>query len=191
VKQHLSTEPTRQVGHAGISSSISRRWSHQLPLPFRRQPTPENIASISARARGLWDAIYEPHSSKLLSKLSSSHPDLPVHILNSHYGALLSDPPANDNTLPGHAKIGRILTSVVAISCLRAQQGVGPQVTSHVFGLKKSVLEGGGLGDELPIQGQDFLASDEGAQWVLRTVDEVVASLSPGGRSSFAATAKL
>jgi hypothetical protein len=64
-------------------------------------------------------------------------------------------------------------------------------VTSHVFGLKKSVLEGGGLGDELPIQGQAFLASDEGAQWVLRTVDEVVASLSPGGVSSFAATSKL
>lgn len=64
-------------------------------------------------------------------------------------------------------------------------------MTSHVFGLKKSVLEGGGLGDELPIQGQAFLASDEGAQWVLRTVDEVVASLSPGGSSSFGATAKL
>ncbi|KAH8087110.1 hypothetical protein HD553DRAFT_328469 [Filobasidium floriforme] len=177
VKTHLSTEPTRQ-------------------------PTPENIESISARARDLWDSIYDPHSSKLLSKLSCSHPDLPVHILNSHYGALLSDPPFqandndNDNNLPGlaklgHAKIGRTLTSVVAIACLRAQQGVGPQVTSHVFGLKKSVLEGGGLGDELPIQGQAFLASDEGAQWVLRTVDEVVASLRPDGSSSFAATAKL
>lgn len=146
--------------------------------------------AISQRAKSLWDGIYEPHSAKLLSKLAESHPDLPVHILNSHYGALLSDPPAE--TIPsGHAKIGRVLTSVVAIACLRAQQGVGPQVTSHVFGLKKSVLEGGGLGDEAPIQGQEFLASDEGAQWVLNTVDDVVSSLSSDGRSSFGTSAKL
>lgn len=158
---------------------------------FHREPTAKNIQSITVRGRDLWDAIYEPHSVKLLSKLSSSHPDLPVHILNSHYGALLSDPSV-DTTSPGvHAKIGRVLTSVVAIACLRAQQGVAPQVTSHVFGLKKSVLEGGGLGDEAPIQGQSFLASDDGAQWLLGVVDEIVSSLSPGGSSSFGAAAKL
>jgi hypothetical protein len=109
-----------------------------------------------------------------------------VHILNSHYGALLSDPPTSDlPPFPSHAKIGRILTSVVAMSCLRAQGGVGPQVTSHVFGLKKSLLEGGGAEGEPVLEGQDWLTSDEGAQWVLNSVDDIVETVA-GRVTSFA-----
>ncbi len=148
-----------------------------------RQPTSSNIDSIASRGQSLWDAIYQPHAVKLLHKLADSHPDLPVHILNSHYGALLSDP---FNTAPeGHFKIGRVLTSVVAMACLRAQRGVGPQLTSHVFGLKKSLLEGGGAESEAELQGQDWLTSDEGVEWVLNSVDEVSAVVGKG-KTTFA-----
>lgn len=133
-----------------------------------RQPT--DIPALFARGMGLWDGIYEPHSKKLVAKLGDSHPDLPVHILNSHYGPLLSDPAG---PVPeGAFLLGRVLTSVIAIAGLRAQTGVGPQVTSHVFGLKKSLLEGGG-GDGQVLQGQEWLTSDEGVTWVLESVDEI------------------
>lgn len=116
----------------------------------------------------MWDGIYEPHSKKLIAKLTASHPDLAVHILNSHYGPLLSDPAPQ----PGIYQLGRVLTSVVALTTLRAQTGVGPQVTSHVFGLKKSILEGGGGNGDV-LKGQEWLTSDEGVTWVIESVDDV------------------
>ncbi|BEI86289.1 hypothetical protein CcaverHIS002_0605760 [Cutaneotrichosporon cavernicola] len=136
-------------------------------LPLRQ---PRDIAALYERGMGLWDGIYEPHSKKLVDKLGDSHPDLPVHILNSHYGPLLSDP---EGPVPdGAFLLGRVLTSVIAIAGLRAQTGVGPQVTSHVFGLKKALLEGGG-GDGKVLQGQEWLTSDEGVTWVIESVDEI------------------
>ena len=135
------------------------------------------------RGRTLWDDIYEPHSKKLLSKLGESHPDLPVHILSSHYSHLLSDP---FETQPsGGYKIGRVLTSVIAMTCLRAQRGVGPQVTSHVFGLKKALLPDGAGKGEQAVEGQEWLASDEGVRWVLESTDEI-SELIANGQTSFA-----
>ena len=143
----------------------------------------DNLTATSSRGGKLWDAIYEPHYSKLLSKLSDAHPDLPIHILESHYGPLLSDP---FETAPsGHFKIGRILTSVVAVCCLRAQQGVTPQLTSHVFGLKKALLPGGGADGEMALSGQEWLTSDEGVSWVIGSTDEI-SMVMGGGRTSFA-----
>lgn len=131
---------------------------------------PHDIHALYKRGRGLWDAIYEPHSQKLVDKLAASHPDLPVHILNSHYGPLLSDPAVK---IPeGSYLLGRVLTSVIAIAGLRAQTGVGPQVTSHVFGLKKALLPGGG-DDGKQLQGQEWLTTDEGVTWILESVDEI------------------
>lgn len=76
-----------------------------------------------------------------------------------------------------------MLTSVVAIACLRSQQGVTPQVTSHVYGLKKALEEGSeGKG----VQGEQWLTSDEGCEWVLRSVDDIVREVT-GGSGSFAA----
>jgi hypothetical protein len=97
-----------------------------------------------------------------------------VHILNSHYGPLLSDPAGPAEV--GNAKVGRVLTSLIAIAALRAQTGVGPQVTSHVFGLKKALLEGGG-GDGRELQGQEWLTSDDGVEWVIESVDDLAISL--------------
>lgn len=112
---------------------------------------------------------------------------MPVHILNSHYAPLLSDPFTSSPT--GGFKIGRILTSVVAIACLRAQQGVAPQLTSHVFGLKKALLEGGGAQGEEMVQGQDWLTSDEGVTWVIESTDEISRVIGQG-RTTFAGPIK-
>ncbi|BGP42262.1 hypothetical protein JCM10449v2_006267 [Rhodotorula kratochvilovae] len=151
-----------------------------------RQPTPSSLPTVLSSASTLWTSIYAPHASKLLSKLAQSHPDLPVHILSSHYGALLADPFASPPT--GHAKVGRVLTSVVAIACLRAQGGVGPQVTSHVFGLRKAGEEPG-EGEE--VAGREWLTSEAGAQWVLEQVDALVELMTGGRGASFATRAKL
>lgn len=79
-----------------------------------------------------------------------------------------------------------MLTSIVAVSCLRAQTGVGPQVTSHVFGLRKAFEDGSAKAKgEQEVQGGEWLASDEGNQWILESVDRIVGALGEG-RSSFA-----
>ncbi|WOO78006.1 Dol-P-Man:Man(5)GlcNAc(2)-PP-Dol alpha-1,3-mannosyltransferase [Vanrija pseudolonga] len=157
----------------------------QAGLSKEPQRQPHDIAALYKRGLGLWDGIYEPHSAKLIAKLSASHPDLAVHILNSHYGPLLSDPAGP--ALPGAFKLGRVLTSVVAIAALRAQTGVGPQVTSHVFGLKKALLPGGG-GEGSTLQGQEWLTSDEGVTWVLESVDDATAVIRDGATRNRAAS---
>lgn len=139
------------------------------------------------RGRGLWDSVYRPFEDKLFDKLGQAHPDLPVFILNGNYAGLLSDPQARE----GLASVGRVHTSLVAVSCLRAQTGVGPQVLSHVFGLRKALEDGtwksdpAGEGEE----GVKWLASDDGGQWILKTVDSIVetmggSSFAPAGRES-------
>ncbi|CEQ40681.1 SPOSA6832_02322, partial [Sporobolomyces salmonicolor] len=164
VAAKLSTEPTRQL-------------------------TPSTVPSVLASATALWTSIYAPHDQKLLAKLAQSHPDLPVHILTSHYGPLLADPFVAAPV--GHAKLGRILTSVVAIACLRAQGGVGPQVTSHVFGLRKALEPGSGAHEEEDrVDGAEWLTSDEGCAWVIEQVDRIVEVVA-AGRSTFATRAKL
>jgi hypothetical protein len=163
---------------AGLPDSISA----QLSRSPTRAPTPENIDDITCRGRALWDSIYRPFETKLYSKLADSHPDLPVHILNSHYGALLSDPAKRI----AWASTGRLSTSIVAVACLRAQSGVGPQVTSHVFGLRKALEDGTWVDDVESEAGAKWLASDEGNTWILNSVDDIVESISEGVGSNFA-----
>lgn len=148
-----------------------------------RLPTQANVDAINARGQALWESIYRPLAKKLEDKLADAHPDLPVFIISSEYGALFSDPPRSAG-----ADVGRITTSLVAIACLRAQQGVGPQVLSHVFGLRKAWDDGTWksepqAGDEEAIR---WLVSDEGCTWVLEKVDELVAALGGGEGSTFA-----
>lgn len=145
--------------------------------------TPSNVTSIvKHRAFGLWTSIYSSVSTRLLEKLGTSHPDLPVHILSSHYGALLADPPAVG------APVGRVLTSVVAVACLRAQSGVSPQVLSHVYGLRRALdsrqgSEDASHGQQEEVKGERWLISDEGCAWVLESVDKIVEAL--GHQPSF------
>lgn len=159
------------------------------PFYLSSELSSSTLSSTLSRGHALWDSIYNPHHEKLLSKLSHSHPDLPIHILSSHYSALLSDP--STTPPPGHAKIGRILTSVVAIACLRAQGGVGPQVTSHVFGLLKAGEDGSAKAEGEEVQGSEWLTSEEGARWVVEQTDRIVEARTSGTGSSFATRAKL
>ncbi|KAG8623538.1 hypothetical protein KVT40_008514 [Elsinoe batatas] len=165
---------------AGLPSSVTSA----LPTNPTRQPNPQNIEDFNARGRGLWKSIYHPFDGKLYDKLADSHPDLPVHILASEYGALFADPP--NHAEPG-AKVGRVLTSLVAVACLRSQTGVGPQVLSHVFGLRKAFEDGTfkAQGEE-EVQGGEWLAGDEGSVWLLETTDKIVEALGEGKGSSFA-----
>ena len=63
--------------------------------------------------------------------------------------------------------LSRTLGSVVGAACLRAETRVGPQLTSHVFGLLKArAIDGLSTEDR-------WLSSDEGTEWVVRTVDRI------------------
>jgi hypothetical protein len=195
-KQVETAELIREVGLKCISfngiprtinclgafkSSLPDSVTDKLSRTPTRAPTPENISGISERGHALWDSIYRPFEKKLFNKLAESHPDLPVHILHANYGALLSDPERSTG-----ASAGRILTSIVAIACLRAQSGVGPQVTSHVFGLRKALEDGSWVGDAEGEEGARWLASDEGNTWILESVDSIVEAIGQGQGSNFA-----
>lgn len=162
-------------------TSLPEAVGNQLSCTPTRAPTPANITEISERGRALWDSIYRPFENKLYNKLADSHPDLPVHIMHSNYGALLSDPARSTG-----ASAGRVLTSIVAVSCLRAQTGVGPQVLSHVFGLRKALEDGSWASDVESEQGARWLASDEGNTWILNSVDAIVEAIGQGTGSNFA-----
>lgn len=129
------------------------------------------------RGRQLWNSIYTPHSDKLIAKLASYHPDLPVHILESHYSLLLSDP---ESSPPG--PLGRTLTSVLAIACLQAQTGVGGQATSHTFGLKKAAQDADETEEGLSSGDRAWLCGDAGTEWVLSSIEALRDELAGTGK---------
>jgi len=70
------------------------------------------------------------------------------------------------------------MSSVVGSACLRAEGGVGPQLTSHVFGLLKArEAEGQGYGMN---EEDRWLATDAGTAWVISTVDSILDVVAPG-----------
>jgi hypothetical protein len=69
---------------------------------------------------------------------------------------------------PDQGNLSRALGSVVGIATLRAEGRVGPQLTSHVFGLLKARYV------ENQSQEDKWLSSDEGTEWVIRTVDDIL-----------------
>ncbi|KAI4726906.1 hypothetical protein E4T49_05348 [Aureobasidium sp. EXF-10728] len=178
------------IGFNGVPRTINMLNAFRASLPSStvsalsktptRIPSPTNISSMSARGEALWKSIYDPFDKKLYSKLADSHPDLPVHILHSEYGALFADP---EDRSREKGNVGRVLTSIVAVSCLRTQTGVGPQVLSHVFGLRKAFKDGSA---EKDVQGGEWLAGDEGSVWLLESVDRLVEALSGGKGSTYA-----
>ncbi|KAL4940752.1 hypothetical protein BDV06DRAFT_195961 [Aspergillus oleicola] len=197
-KQIYTAELIREVGlkaisFNGIPRTINCLGAFKASLPSHiatslsttptRTPSPANISSISERGKKTWDSIYRPFETKLYEKLADSHPDLPVHILHANYGALLSDPERSTG-----ASVGRVATSIVAIACLRAQTGVGPQVTSHVFGLRKALEDGSWKNDRdgESEEGLRWLAGEEGNEWILRSVDEIVKEIGAGEGTNFA-----
>jgi len=140
----------------------------------QRIATAENIEATVARGRALWDSIYAPHASKLHDKLGSYHPDFITFIIQA-YGTVLAPLPgvtkafsdANSIDDPDQGNLSRALGSVVGIACLRSEERVVPQLISHVFGLLKARYT-------LNQSDEDkWLSSDEGTEWVIRTVDEI------------------
>ena len=94
-------------------------------------------------------------------------------------------PPFSHHLLAGtgtstdeRGNLSRVMSSVVGSACLRAEGGVGPQLTSHVFGLLKArAAQGQGYG----VNEEDrWLATDEGAEWVITTVDSILDVVAPG-----------
>ncbi|KAG6264113.1 hypothetical protein E4U47_007023 [Claviceps purpurea] len=180
-----------------VQSSLETQPSRML--------TRENVDDVSARGRRLWDSVYAPLEERLLEKLARAHPDLPVHILSCHYGPLLSDPVSEGGEEEGRESLGRtgrVLTSLLAIACLRAQTGVGPQVFSHVLGLRKAFEDGTWTaeGDHNDADGpasagkedaEAWLAGDQGLEWILRSVDAIAEALGEGRSDHWSRSSKL
>ncbi|CEH13935.1 hypothetical protein CBOM_01822 [Ceraceosorus bombacis] len=149
-----------------------KELSHALPMEPRRKITPELLPRVEEAANALWDNIYTPHSSKLLKILGRSHPDLPVFIVDGEYGPLFSPPHtfAAPNPPPS-------LASSEEPPALEPvwEGGVGPQVTSHVWGLLKAASSLKNAETQLDNEeiGKRWLTTEEGALWVVRTVDGI------------------
>lgn len=147
-----------------------KELSSALPTKPRRKLVQADLANVHKAAYSLWDDIYQPHSDKLIKILGHSHPDLPVFILEGEYGPLFSPPHTfRPSEKEPDWEVGRLRTSLVAIAALRAQGGVGPQVTSHVWGLMKaeSSVQSGSENE----RGLRWLTSEEGALWVVEAVN--------------------
>lgn len=157
-------------------SSLPESITSQLSTTSTRKLQDTSTESILSRGQDLWNSIYHPFADKLIQKLSSAHPDLPIHILQSEYGLLFSDSPID--TRPSNHRVGRVLTSLVAISCLRAQTGAGPQLLSHIYGLRKAFEDG--TAQTQPVRGGEWLASDQGGEWTLNTIDQIVRTIDVG-----------
>lgn len=143
-----------------------------LPTEPRRKLSGQDIPAVQSAAKAMWDDIYQPHHDKLIKILGHSNPDLPVFILDGEYGPLFSPP----HTFRGNKaqpeptwEVNRLRTSLVAIAALRAQGGVGPQVTSHVWGLMKA--EPSIAANDPHSNGLKWITSEEGAVWTVEAVN--------------------
>lgn len=130
----------------------------------KRVPTAENVDEILTRGRTLWQSIYTPHDEKLYNKLGEYHPDFIEFIIQA-YGGVLAPQPGGASE---QGNLSRAMGSVVGTACLRAETRVGPQLISHVFGLLKA-RDVEGLSEE-----DYWLATDEGTEWVIRTIDKIL-----------------
>ena len=100
----------------------------------------------------------------------SPSPHARAEFIVQAYGAVLAPLPGGPAE---QGNLSRALGSVVGTACLRAEGGVGPQLTSHVFGLLKARAAPGLSAEDA------WLASDAGTEWVLRTVDALLDVVKP------------
>ncbi|GJE84662.1 hypothetical protein PsYK624_007380 [Phanerochaete sordida] len=161
--------PRTILSLAGLREAMEDDVYAQLRKEPNRSPTPQNIEEITNRGRALWQTIYTPHDVKLYNKLGSYHPDF-IEFIITAYGSVLAPMPGGPSE---QGNLSRALGSVVGTACLRAEEHVGPQLISHVFGLLKARdVEG--------LSAEDYwLATDEGTEWVLRTTDAILDVVKP------------
>jgi len=150
-------------GLAGLTAALEDDVKESINKRAYRDEEALDVPPIIERGMKLFRSVYDPHTEKLLTKLGTYHPDFPGFIIRSEYGPLLMSPPE----LPEEYRVGRALTSAMGVACLRADGGVGPQLTSHVFGLLKAT------GWEGETEEDKWLASAEGAHWVVELTDEI------------------
>ncbi|RDB22718.1 Dol-P-Man:Man(5)GlcNAc(2)-PP-Dol alpha-1,3-mannosyltransferase [Hypsizygus marmoreus] len=160
---------------AALHEALDDDVKQTLRTQSHRAATSGNIEATIMRGQALWNSIYAPHADKLHDKLGSYHPDFISFIIQS-YGSVLSPLPGATKTYsdatslddPDQGNLSQALGSVVGIATLRAEGRVGPQLVSHTFGLLKArYVEGQSKEDA-------WLSGDEGTEWVLRTVDEIL-----------------
>ncbi|KAI8460986.1 hypothetical protein BY996DRAFT_4551884, partial [Phakopsora pachyrhizi] len=156
------------------STSSNRQTSKQHQADRRRRSNKESYNSSSAEiySRGLRlsKLFYNPLSDRPIAKLSDSNPDLPNHIILSHYGHILSERAEKPGLL------GRAATSLFAISAIRSLNKLGPQLLSHILGLKKAfnpTIDGNedqirSLGD-----GVDWLVRDTGVSCIIESIEQL------------------
>ncbi|KAF4591927.1 Conserved mitochondrial protein [Ophiocordyceps camponoti-floridani] len=170
---------------AAMPPSVVQR----LPMIDDRRLSLDSLEPTCDRGRYLFSSIYGPLRHKLVHRLSLAHPALPFYIIDGHYGALLSNPSGSFEQVP----VGRLLTSVIAVACLRAQPAAGPQLLSHVYGLRQAYLDGTWKCDWMSVTADDndrnqqaieWLTSNNGAEWLLRCVDTITDALGGRGGSS-------
>lgn len=166
----------------GILQKGMLRADILLFVTFYRKVTSQDTEAVQKAAKSLWDDIYTPVSDRLIDILGHSHPDLPVFIVDGEYGPLFSTPStfSSNPTLKEEPEweVNRLRTSLVAIAGLRAQGGVGPQVTSHVWGLLKASKS---IGNNNPNkEGLRWLTTEEGALWTVRMIDHLCQAVEGG-----------
>ncbi|PFH52875.1 hypothetical protein AMATHDRAFT_73996 [Amanita thiersii Skay4041] len=160
---------------AALHEALDNEVKAALRTHSQRNMMPENVESTLLRGKALWNSIYTPHADKLHDKLGSYHPDFISFIIQS-YGSVLAPLPGPIRTysdatsvIDSHqGNLSRAMGSIVGMATLRSEGGVGPQLTSHTFGLLKARYE------KDQNQEDAWLSSDEGTEWVIRTVDEIL-----------------
>ncbi|KAI5120511.1 hypothetical protein M0805_000096 [Coniferiporia weirii] len=158
--------PRTILSLASMTEAFEDDVNNGLRKESHRTVTPANAESYVGRGQALWKSIYEPHAEKLYNKLGAYHPDFITFIIQA-YGIVLA--PFGYPAAPTgeQGDLSRTLGSVVGTACLRAETRVGPQLTSHVFGLLKARAE-----PDLSAEDR-WLSSDEGTEWVVRSVDRI------------------
>lgn len=166
---------------SALHEALDDEVKSSLRTQSRRDATQVNAEAIVTQGRGLWNSIYTPHADKLHKMLGSYHPDFISFIIQC-YGSVLTPLPGKTKVYsdmtsledPDQGNLSRALGSVVGIASLRAEGGVGPQLISHTFGLLKA--------RDVEHQNDEdkWLSSDEGTEWIIRTVDEVLDGVSAG-----------
>jgi len=157
----LSTQISFVSGHVLLQSDI---FSPNLAVHSRKLGRFPSFGSLMHNLLGAFTDHFYPFKAFIIQSYGSVLSPLPGQTRSYEDSSNLED--------LDQGNLSRALGSVVGIATLRAETGVVPQLTSHVFGLLKA-RDIAGLCEE-----DKWLASDEGTEWVIRLVDEVLDGVS-------------
>ncbi|OJT01778.1 Dol-P-Man:Man(5)GlcNAc(2)-PP-Dol alpha-1,3-mannosyltransferase [Trametes pubescens] len=152
---------------ARLHEALEEDVKHGLRTDELRTFTPENINDFITRGKALMASIYGPRTDIMRAKMYSYHPDLAASIEEIYATVFASFP--EESAVQGN--LSRALNSVVAVACLRTEGGVVELLNGHVLGLLRAR-------DVPGLTTEDYwLASEEGVDWVLMTVDMLLGAL--------------